>query len=38
MKAYLLVFFGAGFGGTLRHGVNVLAARFWVGYFPGEFS
>jgi CrcB protein len=31
---YLIVFLGAGFGGALRHGVNVGAAR-WFGYgFP----
>lgn len=32
--AYLVVFLGAGLGGALRHGVNVLAARL-LGYgFP----
>lgn len=30
MKAYLLVFLGAGIGGVLRHGASVLAAR-WLG-------
>jgi fluoride exporter len=31
---YLIVFFGAGIGGALRHGVNVAAVR-WLGYgFP----
>jgi fluoride exporter len=31
---YLIVFVGAGIGGALRHGVNVLAVR-WFGYgFP----
>ena len=34
MQAYLIVFFGAGFGGCLRHFVNLLAAR-WLGMgFP----
>lgn len=28
MKAYLLVFFGAGLGGALRHSVNVGCARY----------
>jgi CrcB protein len=27
MQAYLIVFFGAGLGGALRHGVNVLVVR-----------
>ncbi len=27
MQAYLIVFFGAGLGGAMRHGVNVLAAH-----------
>ncbi|MCG7391305.1 fluoride efflux transporter CrcB [Microvirga sp. ACRRW] len=28
MKAYLIVFLGAGIGGALRHGVNVGCARY----------
>jgi CrcB protein len=31
---YLIVFFGAGIGGALRHGVNLLAARLSAGGFP----
>ena len=31
---YLIVFVGAGFGGALRHGVNVLAARQFGYDFP----
>jgi CrcB protein len=31
---FLIVFFGAGIGGALRHGVNVLAARWWGTQFP----
>ena len=31
--AYLIVFFGAGIGGALRHGVNVLGTRL-LGAFP----
>src|SRR4029078_3075996 len=31
---YLIVFFGAGLGGTLRHGVNVAAARLFGYGFP----
>jgi CrcB protein len=34
MKAYLLVFFGAGIGGALRHGVNVGCARMCGTAFP----
>ena len=34
MQAYLLVFLGAGFGGCLRHTVNLLAARLWGTNFP----
>jgi fluoride exporter len=34
MQAYLLVFFGAGFGGCLRHTVNLLAARLLGTGFP----
>ena len=31
---YLIVFAGAGIGGALRHGVNVMAARLWGFDFP----
>lgn len=31
---YLIVFLGAGIGGALRHGVNVMAARLWGFDFP----
>lgn len=31
---YIIVFAGAGIGGTLRHGVNLLAARLWGLDFP----
>lgn len=34
MQAYLLVFFGAGIGGALRHGVNVGCAKFCGPAFP----
>ena len=34
MKAYLLVFLGAGIGGALRHGVNVGCARMCGTAFP----
>ena len=34
MKAYLLVFFGAGFGGMLRHRVNVGCGRLCGTEFP----
>ncbi len=34
MKAYLLVFIGAGIGGALRHGVNVGCARMYGTAFP----
>ena len=34
MKAYLLVFLGAGIGGALRHGVNVGCARLCGTAFP----
>ena len=34
MKAYLLVFLGAGLGGALRHGVNVACARAFGRAFP----
>ncbi|MBD8064970.1 fluoride efflux transporter CrcB [Devosia sp. PTR5] len=32
--AYVLVFLGAGLGGALRHGTNVLTARMWGLNFP----
>lgn len=39
MQAYLVVFVGAGLGGALRHGVNLLAARLWGTAFPyGTFA
>lgn len=31
---YLLVFIGGGLGSALRHGINVLAARFWGVQYP----
>jgi fluoride exporter len=34
MQAYLIVFFGAGFGGCLRHFVNLVAARALGTAFP----
>jgi CrcB protein len=34
MQAYLLVFFGAGLGGCLRHAINLLAARGLGTNFP----
>ena len=34
MKAYLIIFFGAGFGGSLRHGVNLACARYCGLSFP----
>lgn len=34
MQAYLIVFFGAGFGGALRHAVNLFSARLWGVNFP----
>ena len=34
MKAYLLVFLGAGIGGALRHGVNIGCARMCGTVFP----
>ena len=34
MQAYLIVFLGAGFGGALRHGVNLLSARLFGLHFP----
>lgn len=39
MRAYLIVFLGAGFGGALRHGVNLAAARLLGTGFPwGTFA
>lgn len=39
MRAYLIVFLGAGLGGALRHGVNLAAARFFGMQFPwGTFA
>ncbi len=34
MQALLLVFLGAGLGGSLRHGVNLVALRHASGSFP----
>jgi CrcB protein len=34
MKSYLIVFFGAGLGGCLRHAMNLLAARALGTQFP----
>jgi CrcB protein len=34
MIAYLIVFFGAGIGGALRHGVNVWSSRLMGTNFP----
>jgi CrcB protein len=34
MRIFLLVFFGAGFGGVLRHFVNSWSARWLGGHFP----
>jgi fluoride exporter len=34
MRSYLLVFFGAGIGGVLRHGVNLGCARAFGTSFP----
>ncbi|MDB5642755.1 MAG: protein CrcB [Hyphomicrobiales bacterium] len=34
MQALLLVFLGAGLGGSLRHGVNLVALRHTSGAFP----
>jgi CrcB protein len=39
MRIYLLVFFGAGFGGACRHGVNSLALRLFGPGLPyGTFA
>ena len=39
MRAYLIVFLGAGVGGALRHGVNLAAARLFGTGFPfGTFA
>jgi CrcB protein len=34
MQSIFLVFLGAGFGGTLRHGVNLAAMRYSAAGFP----
>ncbi|MDB5649897.1 MAG: protein CrcB [Hyphomicrobiales bacterium] len=34
MQSIFLVFLGAGFGGTLRHGVNMAAMRYGAAGFP----
>jgi len=34
MNGYLMVFLGAGLGGSLRHGLNVLATRYFGIGFP----
>jgi CrcB protein len=34
MMGYLIVFFGGGLGATLRHGMNILAARLFGTAFP----
>jgi CrcB protein len=34
MQAYLIVFFGAGIGGALRHAVNVWSAQQFAAPFP----
>lgn len=34
MKSALFVFFGAGIGGVLRHGVNLAALRWPIAQFP----
>lgn len=34
MMGYLIVFFGGGLGATLRHGLNILAARLFGTAFP----
>jgi CrcB protein len=34
LQAFLIVFLGAGIGGALRHGVNLLAARLFGTGFP----
>lgn len=37
MLSYAIVFLGAGVGGALRHGVNVMAARLLrVGFHTGR--
>jgi len=39
MEGFLIVFFGAGIGGALRHGVNLYAARMLGVEFPyGTFA
>lgn len=34
MQTYIWVFFGAGLGGALRHGVNVASGYWWGAAFP----
>lgn len=34
MRAFLIVFLGAGFGGALRHGVNLASGRLFGSDFP----
>src|SRR5258708_9147020 len=34
MMGYLVVFVGAGVGGTIRHGMNIWVARFLGTHFP----
>jgi CrcB protein len=34
LQAFLIVFLGAGIGGALRHGINLLAARLFGTGFP----
>lgn len=36
MMAYLVVFVGAGIGGTVRHGVNIWVARLLGTHFPAH--
>ena len=38
MRSYLIVFLGAGFGGALRHGVNLVAARLVGAASPGTVA
>jgi crcB protein len=34
MRSYLVVFIGAGIGGSIRHGMNIWVARFMGTHFP----
>ena len=34
MMWYLVVFVGAGIGGSIRHGMNIWVARFMGTHFP----